>query len=198
MADLKRAKHFILSELEERLPEYLSYHDLGHTLYVHKIACMLAEEFSLNEEDRLRLETAALYHDCGFLNTYREHEEAGCLTAREVLPGFGYSEAQIEQICEIILATTVPQNPKNFLSELLCDADLHYLGGTEYDFIAGNLYKEFQVQQIVQSEDSWYKMQIGFLENHRFFNPYSKQHCEPGKQRNLERIKADYARFLSA
>ena len=27
---------------------------------------------------------------------------------------------------------------------------------------------------------------------------YLRQHCEPGKQRNLERIKADYARFLSA
>jgi len=198
MADLKKAKHHVLRALETGLPDYLCYHDLGHTLSVHKIACMLADEFHLGNDDRVLLETAALYHDCGFITTYREHEEAGCEVVRNVLPGFGFSGEQIEAICLIILATKVPQKPTNFLSELLCDADLHYLGGTEYDYIAGNLYKEFQIQKIVQDEISWYKMQIGFLESHKFFNPYSVEHCEPGKQRNLARIKEEYESLLNA
>jgi len=198
MADFKQAKHYILSQLEQFLPDNLSYHDLGHTLYVHKIACLLAEHFSLSNEDRLLLETAALYHDCGFLQTYRDHEEAGCATVRQVLPEFDYTPEQIDSICEMILATKVPQRPQNMLSELLCDADLHYLGGSEYDYIAGNLYREFQEQQIVDSEEGWFKMQIAFLQNHHFFNTYSREHCEPGKLDNLKRVQAAYVRLYSA
>ena len=34
----------------------------------------------------------------------------------------------IEIICGIIMATKIPQRPKNYLEEIICDADLNYLG----------------------------------------------------------------------
>ncbi|MDA0973125.1 MAG: hypothetical protein O2867_05255 [Bacteroidetes bacterium] len=40
------------------------------------------------------------------------------------------------------MATKVPQEPKDHLARILCDADLDYLGGDDYDEIAGGLYQE--------------------------------------------------------
>lgn len=189
MADFESAKSHILAELGSKLPENLTYHGLWHTTSVHKATCDFSEYYNLNEHDRLILETAALYHDCGFLNVYRNHEEAGCEIVTQVLPGFGYNTSEIEQICELIMATKIPQSPKQFLSELICDADLDYLGGGDYEKIASLLFDEFREYHIVASETQWFEMQAGFLESHTFFSEYSRNHRNPGKMENLAIVK---------
>jgi predicted metal-dependent HD superfamily phosphohydrolase len=189
MADFESAKSHILAELGSKLPENLTYHGLWHTTSVYKATCDFSEYYNLNEHDRLILETAALYHDCGFLNVYRNHEEAGCEIVTQVLPGFGYNTSEIEQICELIMATKIPQSPKQFLSELICDADLDYLGGGDYEKIASLLFDEFREYHIVASEIQWFEMQAGFLESHTFFSEYSRNHRNPGKMENLAIVK---------
>lgn len=189
MADFTGAKSYILEELGSKLPENLTYHGLWHTKNVYKAACDFSEYYNLNPEERLILETASLYHDAGFLNVYRNHEEAGCLIALDILPGFGYSNDHILQINELIMATKIPQSPKQFLSELICDADLDYLGGTDYDRIAKLLFDEFREYHIVTTELQWFEMQAGFLESHTFFSEFSRTHRDPRKKQNLAHVR---------
>ncbi|MCC7296844.1 MAG: HD domain-containing protein [Bacteroidia bacterium] len=189
MADFEGAKKYILGELGSKLPENLTYHGLWHTKSVYKATCDFSEYYQLNERDRLILETAALYHDCGFLNVYRNHEEAGCIIASEVLPKFGYTQDQISEIHDLIMATKIPQSPKEFLSELICDADLDYLGGDDYERIADRLFEEFKEYHIVATELQWFEMQAGFLESHTFFSEFSRNHRNPKKIDNLLIVK---------
>ena len=68
--------------------------------------------------------------------------------ARAWLPQFDYSKEEIEKICELILVTKMPQKPKNKLEEIICDADLYYLGTDQFFVTADKLYKEFMRQDL--------------------------------------------------
>ena len=174
MVDFIGAKNYVISELDSRLPDNLTYHGLWHTKSVFNAAVEFCKHYDLKGEDKLILETAALYHDCGFLKVYRNHEEAGCEIALEVLPKFNYDLELITQINELIMATKLPQSPKRFLAELICDADLDYIGGNDYERIAYLLYEEFKEYHIVSTELQWFEMQAGFLEHHTFFSDFSR------------------------
>jgi uncharacterized protein len=189
MADFEGAKKFILEELGSKLPENLTYHGLWHTKNVYNAACDFSQYYNLTDAERLILETASLYHDSGFLSVYRNHEEAGCEIASDVLPRFGYSFEDITFINELIMATKIPQSPRQFLSELICDADLDYLGGEDYDRIARLLFEEFREYHIVTTELQWFEMQAGFLESHTFFSEFSRTHRDPRKKENLQKVR---------
>ena len=123
----------ILSRLDSNLPKDLWYHGVHHTIDVEKEAERIAiSEKITNQEDLLLLKIACLYHDSGFLFTYKEHEAAGCDLAKKELPSFGLDQKQIDTICGMIMATKIPQTPRTKLEEIICDADLDYFGREDF------------------------------------------------------------------
>ena len=128
---------FVITELESKLGENLSYHNVLHTKKVLENSIYIGEKENISEHDLTLLKTAALLHDVGFLESHLNHEFFGCEFAKKNLPNFDYSSQEIQTICKMIMATKLPQNPTNSLSKILCDADLFYLGEKEYKFFAG-------------------------------------------------------------
>jgi uncharacterized protein len=78
------------------------------------------------------LKTACLFHDIGFTISGQDHEERGCEIAEEVLPDLNYDSDQINRIKGMIMATKIPQTPNNKLEQIICDADLDYLGRDDF------------------------------------------------------------------
>lgn len=188
--DIEKAQEYILSQLETRLDRTLFYHGLHHTIDVVHTAMDIARLEGITGEEPLQLlSTAALYHDSGFLTTYQGHEEAGCKLAREVLPGFGYDQAQITQICGMIMATKIPQSPQNALEMVLCDADLDYLGRNDFDRIAATLFEELKARDMVEDIPAWDMVQVRFLEAHQYWTVSERERRDAAKQRHLERLK---------
>ena len=146
---------FIVNKLETGLPNYITYHNAPHTISVIAAAIQLAKNENIEGEDLVLLKTAALFHDAGFLQHHDDHEEFSCKIARKFLPGFDYSAGQIESICEMIMATKVPQSPVNHLSKILCDADLHYLGGEHYLTNSEKLFTEYKKLGSVKTLAEW-------------------------------------------
>jgi hypothetical protein len=109
--------------------------------------------------------------------------------AKEVLPRFGYTDDQIEVIHQLIKATKVPQQPKNKLEEILCDADLDYLGGDEFHLIADKLKRELMERDIVKSNKQWDELQIKFLEQHKYFTKTAIELRKENKKARIEEIK---------
>lgn len=183
------AIEFIISRLRNELPENLRYHCLEHTIQVISAARYIAAIEGLPVHEIDILATAAAYHDCGFLSTYQNHEEVGCEIANEALPQFGFSEEQINSIKELIMATKVPQNPKTMAAKVLCDADLDYLGGSNYEIIARGLYDELVLNGFDMSEEKWQNTQIKFLESHNYWTEFSIQNRAPQKAELLIKLK---------
>jgi len=180
---------FVLNRLAKELPPDITYHDLDHTKNVMAAAEKLAALENVKGDDLTRLKTAALLHDYGFLQNYAEHEKLGCEMARKLLPDYGYSNAEIESICEMIMATKLPQSPKSHLGQILCDADLYYLGTADYQKYAGKLFEEFKTYGIVTSEAEWLGRQKHFLKAHRYFTDSAKNELETNKQKNLDNLQ---------
>jgi putative nucleotidyltransferase with HDIG domain len=184
-----QAYDYIINRLRSELQPTLSYHGLHHTLDVLASAESIASEEKINGTDLLLLKTAAAYHDCGFLVTYQQHEEAGCEIARKTLLQFGYGHADIDAICSMIMATRLPQAPATMLEKILCDADLDYLGRDDFDGIAATLFQEFRAFSIVDTEEAWNKVQVNFLSSHVYHTAHSQQLREPAKRLHLEKLR---------
>lgn len=188
--DALGAKVYILAKLRTELPAARTYHSLEHTLDVYASVIGIAEQEGISGEGLALLKTAALYHDAGFTVQETEHEEAGCTIARRILPEYGYDPRQVELICDMILATRIPQQPKSELERVLCDADLDYLGRVDFWIIGNTLYNEMRHFGVLGSELEWNELQLRFLERHRYFTATNNALREPVKQDNLARIKA--------
>ena len=186
----EKAYSFLIEKLESGLPSYLHYHSPEHTKEVVVATDKLANAEHISERDLIIVKTAALFHDCGFLETYSDHEEISCDMARKWLPQFEYSTDEIEEICSIILATKIPQTPHNHLEEILADADLDYLGRDDFFTIGNRLYEELAMFGIVHNEDDWNRLQIKFLENHHYFTPTAIRLRKAQKEAHLQSIKS--------
>jgi hypothetical protein len=82
--------------------------------------------------------------------TYRNHEEAGVEIAREILPDYDYTQEQIDHICQLIMKTKLPPKPVYLLEQIICDADLDYLGRVDFIPVSGNLFRELTEHQIIE------------------------------------------------
>ncbi|OFX86893.1 MAG: hypothetical protein A2W99_04035 [Bacteroidetes bacterium GWF2_33_16] len=182
-------QEIILDKLEKELPSYLYYHNFKHTIDVINQAELIGYGEGVDDESILLLKTAALLHDAGHIIGYDEHEYNGTQIAKEFLPKYNYTPEQIEKICELIMATKMPPNPKNKLESIMCDSDLDYLGRSDFIPVSNTLYKELKEQNKMGSLNDWNKIQVKFLSVHQFFTKTAQQLREVNKQMQIERIK---------
>lgn len=180
---------YMLDRLEKELPKHLYYHNLKHTIDVTIGVEIIGTNEGIDEKEMLLLKTAALFHDSGQIYGSVGHEERGCQIIRESLPEWGYDEQQIEIICEIIMATKLPPTPKNKLQQIICDADLDYLGRADFIPVSDTLYRELKVQGLVGSLNDWNKVQVKFLTGHQFFTDTAIEMRQVSKENQVERIK---------
>jgi len=187
-------KQPILSRLENELDPRLGYHNITHTLDVLEQAEVLANQEKVTDKhDLLLLKTAAVFHDSGFLFVYKNHEEKGCEIAAESLRNV-FSKEDIKKICGMIMATKIPQTPNTLLEQIICDADLDYLGRNDFEPISRNLYKEFIVFKIIPEDIIWDHIQIKFFESHHYFTgtSISKRNGEKLKHLNILKERSNW------
>ena len=180
---------FVLHKLESELPHHLTYHNLQHTKNVLRYAKELAVGEGISGEEMDILLTAAVLHDTGYIETEKGHEEASCRLAQKILPRYNYTEEQIGRVCKIIMATKWPQQPKTLLDEIICDADLYYLGTSHYAAGSEALYHELQHNGATTTRKEWMEAQSAFLSTHKFFTATAKEKLAKKQQQNLESLK---------
>ena len=188
MQSKEQMKEFVINLLKENLPENYHYHNYKHTLYVIETALAIGRHEKCTPEELDLIELAALWHDTGYIKTYKNHEEESCNLVRHYLPGYGIPAEDIEIICGMIMATQIPQSPENKLEEILADADLEYLGTEDFEHTAGDLYRELKFLNPELTVEKWNKTQISFIGKHHFFTGFCKENREQTKQVYLQKL----------
>ena len=197
MTQFEQLKKFILNKLRDELPAHLTYHNIDHTVDVVQAADLLATAENITTADKGLLAAAALLHDTGFLTGRQNHEESSCNIARYYLPGYGYSAAEIDIICSLIAATRLPQSPNSHLAEILCDADLDYLGRDDFFILSERLFTELQAEDIVKDEEEWNRQQADFIGEHRYFTETSKKLRQAKMEEYTKEIKSKISNEIS-
>jgi uncharacterized membrane-anchored protein YitT (DUF2179 family)/HD superfamily phosphodiesterase len=184
----EKAFSFIIEKFERDLPAYIKYHNAQHIRDVITVSEHLGKKEGILGDDMIILKTAALFHDTGFLQKMTGHEEISCEMAKNHLPFFGYAPEQINYICDIIMATQLPQSPKDKLGEILCDADLYYLGEDDYIRHSQNLFQELRYNGVINTQEEWVERQIDFLSKHKYFTKTARQENDAAKEKIIKKI----------
>lgn len=179
----------VMFELLPNLSPTLFYHTIAHTLDVFTCAREIARLEGVSDVELELIQVAALLHDTGFLKVADGHEEVSCQYAQAYLGEIGFSAVEIDDICSMIRATKIPQNPINHLGEILADADLDYLGRDDFYAIADLLFQELQTRGVVGDQRTWDLIQQNFLEKHTYFTKTSKDRRAAKKAYYLNELK---------
>ncbi len=191
MKILEEIRSNILLKLERNLAKDLYYHCVEHTIDVATQAKRIALEEGITDAESLfLLEIACLYHDSGFLTTYKDHEDESCSILLNDLSKYDISPDRIQIIYGLIVATKIPQTPLSKLEQVICDADLDYLGRDDFNPISNSLYREMKARNFVANENDWNLIQVKFFKQHHYFTATNKKLRTAIKQQHLELIEA--------
>jgi predicted metal-dependent HD superfamily phosphohydrolase len=194
---LQKSRKYVESFLKENLSDGIYYHDLEHTQEVVEASQEIGIASKLSNEELEIVLIAAWFHDTGYYKGMENHEEMSRDVAEKFLKQAGIGESKLAAVGGCILATKIPQTPKNIMEEVLCDADLYHVSTREFFTKSELLRKEFSL--IFPDEiqlDEWFKNSIKFLKNHSFFTSYAKEKLLPAKKENLKKLKVLYKDIL--
>ncbi len=190
---VKATKH-VTWLLNNHLSDNLRFHNLQHTREVVMAAMKIGHHCGVSAWDTEIIELAALFHDTGFTVSYQNHEEHGAGLAREFLASLDYDRGCIIKIIDCILATKLPQQPKNLLEAILCDADMYHLSSRNY-WKKNQLLKE-ELSLVFNRpirNDQWYLENLNFLSHHHYHTPYGLSILASQKaahlKQNIEKLK---------
>jgi uncharacterized protein len=198
-ADWEAARQVALARLEKELPPELTYHNLRHTRDdVLPAAQRLAAMMGVGQDEMRLLETAAVYHDTGYTIQRQEHERRGAEIAAQVLPGFGFTPAQIAAIQGMIMATQLPQSPRTPLEEILADADLDVLGREDFRTRNQDLRNELAASGTQIGDERWFASQLQMMQSHHYWTAAARSLRDEQKQKNIQAIQNLLARLANA
>ena len=180
----------MLELLRTKLPESLYYHGADHTLKVMEVAEEYIEHHKLGVHEAQILRLAVLLHDVGYTKSSLNHEEEGAKIAKEMMTELGYSFLHTKVVADLIRATKMPHRPTNQLERIICDVDLDYLGRENYKDVSELLFKELYENSMIDSREEWIKMQVDFLENHKFHTLYARNERQPVKEKWLAELRS--------
>jgi predicted metal-dependent HD superfamily phosphohydrolase len=191
MSDIiSKTEDFVTSLLTTELDPGFLYHNLRHTQRVVKSTKELIEHYALQGKEYETLILSAWLHDTGYTRTYTNHEEASCDIAGEFLRGLSHPNEEIENICDLIMATKRHHEPANLWEEILRDADASHLGRPSFAETSELLREELSTMGIAEfRRKDWRAENITmFRSEHRFYTDYARENWQPGKDENLQNL----------
>ncbi|MCK5637447.1 MAG: hypothetical protein KAH67_01970 [Flavobacteriaceae bacterium] len=175
--------------LNSKLSKKLYYHGAHHTYDVLSVINQFIKREKIDSYTAKLLRIGTFYHDIGFTVSNIEHEKLGCEIVEKYMLEYGFSNKDIKVVKGLIMATRIPQTPKNYIEKIICDADLDYLGRDDFYPISDQLFKELQSFSLVTDVTEWNKIQIKFLEEHQYHTGFSQKNRQPIKENRIDEIK---------
>lgn len=187
---LAEAEAHVTAFIEANIkPEYF-FHDLDHTRYTFEAVGRLAEDAQLDAENLEIVQLAAWFHDTGYNEGAAEHELRSCEHARRFLEQKAYAPAKINRVASCIMATKLPQRPRNLTEEILCDADLSHLGNEYYWERCGKLRQELlTTQNIIMSDQEWLDFELDFMTNHQYHTEVANELYGDQKLKHIRQLR---------
>lgn len=165
------------------------YHNAQHTReVVSNTHAFIQRHCGLSASERKCLMAAALLHDYGYVESYTDNEPIAAQYAGELLPSYGFNQQEIELVKSLILATTMPVNPKTQLEKILCDADVGHIGQDLYWEKTKLLRNEREMHGNKLTESEWLESEIRFLSNHHFYQKWLEAERKEKRKQAVEKL----------
>lgn len=185
----REARTYAENIFRNHLPVDISYHNATHTEDVVAGALEIGRAIDLSEDDLEVLELAAWFHDVGYSEVITDHEDVSARIALSFLSEAGYPDMKAARVSGCIMATKMPQTPKNPTEQALCDADLLHLATENFFDKTRLLHNELVTACGLKITDTeWMEKNVKFISAHQYFTPYAREKYGNAKKRNLEKV----------
>jgi hypothetical protein len=186
---IAESENYISALLAEKSTSSIIYHDFNHALLVKEYAETIGEQSGLTADEMNILRISALFHDAGYVKSFKKHNEESIAIASAFLAEHKADQQTIDQVSEIIRATKLPQSPQDKIAEVLCDADLMYIasenGIEQFDL----LYAERALSKPgTGKRKAFEKGYIDFFAAHNYFTEFGKTILQPKKEAAIKRL----------
>jgi predicted metal-dependent HD superfamily phosphohydrolase len=189
---LEDAERFVTKLFADKLPDDILYHTLDHSRYVVQSAEYIGKNSGLNDDEINGIKLCAWFHDVGFTVDPLNHEEAGDKIVAEFLTSKAVSPEIIDMVSACILATRMPQQPKDLPSRVLCDADLMHMAADNYFEKIELLRQEWiNLSGKKIGKRKFLNTSLNFFQTHDYHTDFAKQELQPKKEKNLQQIQKE-------
>jgi len=188
---LEKVKQNAITYFRAKADQKLVYHNLAHTESVVFNATQIGRHYRLGEKDLFIIISAAWFHDAGYMTGGpADHEIRGGNLAASFLQRHEVDDETIQAVRQCILATRIPQSPRNLNEQILCDADLYHVGSGEFAERNKLMRKESESRLGKKiSKSDWRRSTIVFMEAHHFQTDYCRNLLEEKKRQNLKELR---------
>ena len=184
-----KVEQFVTDFFKEKMPAEYVYHDIHHTYQVVSAAQELAVSYDLSAQELELLNIAAWFHDTGYTEGPKDHEQRSCQLASEWMTKESFDAESMATVCALIMATKLPQNPRTISEQIIGDADLSHLGKTTYWERCDLVRQEIAyLSGRNMSEKEWTEFEIQFMENHNFHTQAANNLYEKRKQKYVRQL----------
>lgn len=168
-------------------PQFV-FHDLEHTVQTVAATRTIADGFQVSATDMQTLLLATWFHDTGYADGPKDHEERSIVHATHFLEGKIPAE-QMEAVHACIRATKVPQCPNSLLEQIISDADLSHLGMKMYWDRTSKLRQEFVLTRtMVMSDQDWVDFEINFMMTHEYHTVVAQELFNKRKAKHIQQL----------
>lgn len=185
---VEKADQFVLNLFNEKLPNTFLYHNYKHTQRVVKSTKELIEKSEIHVKQQEVLLLSALFHDTGYITTYKGHEEESAEIATDFLKDQQEADEQtIKEVVRCIRATKLEKEPADLLEKIIKDADTSHLAKDYFEETSEFLRQELKLQQIKNySPEEWIQGNITlFTQKHQYYTEYARKNWQEKKEENL-------------
>ncbi len=184
------AKEYVTTLLTHELSDKCLFHTINHTLDVLKNAEIIGEYSKLDENELNVLRLCALFHDVGYLDAYDDHEIFSARRAKKYLLEKEIDPETIHQVEKAILSTKTPQDPKDRISRILCDADLMNMTFDDYFEQIDLMRMEWaKVGKAKLNRNEFHMKSLEFFQSHQYHSEYGKKVLQPKKEATELKIR---------
>jgi len=183
---LRESRAYVRNLLDAKLPPWVAYHDYRHTAETFRACREIGRASRLSPGDLQVALLAALFHDTGYVETVKGHEKRSAAIAARFLRSKGYPVKSVRAVRGCIIATTMPQSPRNLVEAVVCDADMIYVGSKEFFRKNDLLREEIEGREEIMVEPkSWLRHSLEFLKGQSYHTVYCRARLSGGLKRNI-------------
>lgn len=186
---LNDVENFVVTQLKEKLPENILYHTEDHARLVVGAVDVIGKAEGLSKEELVLAKISAWFHDIGFTESYYDHEERSVKIAIAFLKDKGLEDKAIKQVKNAILATRIPQEPKDRISMVLCDADMIHLTRDDYFELAKLMQEETKsIKKIDIDNIEFRRLSYIFFGQHHYHTEYGQGVLQEKKEQIMKKL----------
>ena len=173
MIKLQDIEEMIIKMFDDEAPPNLYFHNSAMLKNVTNQVELLSRAENLPDEDFINLKLASVFLYTGYISDYEKPMEASMRLVEEILPGYGFSQINVE-LTKSIIKNCYTDHQESLTDNILHDAKYDYLGRVDYMKLTDRLLRERTEYGKHPDNKTWIEFQKKQLTDHQFTTTTAK------------------------